>query len=94
MDLQAICWLVFFGIVFAVLTFAAGAVYGGATARKTMAAELVAMYSYAGAEGSKARKEVGEAIELITTEFAALRAKTSVVWAWVHKTVKEIKTKI
>lgn len=87
MDIQAICWVMFLGLAMIALTFIGGVLYGATGARRKMAAELVAMYMYAGAEGSKAREEVKGAIRLVMEEFDAFKAKTTVVWAWVHKTI-------
>lgn len=87
MDIQAICWVMFLGLALFALTFIGGVLYGATGARRKMAAELVAMYMYAGAEGSKARAEVKDAIRLVMEEFTNFRAKTTVVWAWVHKTI-------
>lgn len=71
-------------------TFVAGVIWGGTSARRKMAAELCAIYTVCGADGSRAKQEVRDAIKLITNEFTELKAHSSVVWLWVHKTIQKL----
>lgn len=83
-------WLVIGLFVALGSAFLGGVVWGGTTARQKMAAELCAIYHVCGADGSRAKQEVRDAIKLIMDEFVDLKGKSSVVWLWVHKTISKL----